>query len=52
MKIDITTTTVFALFYAIMFWGMLNRLSDWSTFAGKMRKRKVGRRAWRGRADR
>jgi hypothetical protein len=33
MKIDITTTTVFALFYAIMFGGMLNRLSDWSAFA-------------------
>lgn len=33
MKIDITTTTVFALFYAIMFGGILNRLSDWSAFA-------------------
>ena len=33
MKIDITTTTVFALFYAIMFGGMLKRLSDWSAFA-------------------
>lgn len=33
MKIDITTTTVFALFYAIMFGGMLNRLSNWSAFA-------------------
>ena len=33
MNIDITTTTVFALFYAIMFGGMLNRLSDWSAFA-------------------
>ena len=33
MKIDIPTATVFALFYAIMFGGMLNRLSDWSAFA-------------------
>ena len=33
MKIDITTTTVFALFYAIMFGRILNRLSDWSVFA-------------------
>jgi hypothetical protein len=33
MKIDITTTTDFALFYAIMFGGMLNRPSDWSVFA-------------------
>ena len=33
MKIDITTTTDFALFYAIMFGGMLNRPSDWSAFA-------------------
>ena len=34
MKIDITTTTVFALFYAFMFGGTLNRLSDWSANAG------------------
>ena len=33
MNIDITTTTVFALFYAIMLGGMLNRLSDWSAVA-------------------
>jgi hypothetical protein len=33
MKIAVTTTTVFALFYAMMFGGMLNRLSDWSACA-------------------
>jgi hypothetical protein len=33
MKTDITMTTAFALFYAIMFRGMLNRLSEWSAFA-------------------
>jgi len=38
MKIDISTTTVVALFYAIMFGGMLNRLSDWTRLPGKMRK--------------
>ena len=34
MKIDVTMTTVFALFYAIMFGGMLNWLSDRSPNAG------------------
>jgi hypothetical protein len=52
MKIDITTTTVFALFYAIMFGGMLNRPSDWSAFAREDAEAKVGCRAWRRRADR
>lgn len=52
MKIDITTTTFFALFYAIMFGGMPNRLSDWSAFAGEDAEAKVGCRAWRRRADR
>jgi hypothetical protein len=33
MKIDITMTTAFALFHAIMVEGMLNRLSDSSAFA-------------------
>ncbi len=40
MKIDITTTADFALFYAIIFGGMLNRLSDWRRLPGKMRKRR------------
>jgi hypothetical protein len=52
MKIEITTTTVFALFYAIMFGGMLNRLSDWSAFARKDAEAKVGCSVWRCRADR
>jgi len=52
MKIDITTINVFALFYAIMFGGMPNRLSDWSAFAGEDAEAKVGCRAWRHRADR
>jgi hypothetical protein len=52
MKIDITTTTDFALFYAIMFGGMLNRLSDWSAFAREDAEAKVGCRVWRRRADR
>jgi hypothetical protein len=52
MKIDITTTTVFALFYAIMFGGILNRPSDWSAFAREDAEAKVGCRAWRRRADR
>lgn len=52
MKIAITTTTVFALFYAIMFEGMLNRLSDWSAFAGEDAEEKLGCRALRRRADR
>jgi hypothetical protein len=51
MKIDIITTTVFALFYPIMFGGMLNRLSDWSAFAWEDAEAKVGCRAWRRRAD-
>jgi hypothetical protein len=33
MKIDVTMTPAFVLFYAIMFEGMLNRLSDSSAFA-------------------
>ena len=44
MKIDITTTTVFALFYAIMFGGMLNWLSDWSAFARADAAEKQGKR--------
>jgi hypothetical protein len=52
MKIDITTTTVFALFYAIMFGGMLNGLSDGSAFAREDAEEKVGCRAGRRRADR
>ena len=52
MKIDITTINVFALFYAIMFGRMPNRLSDWSAFAGEDAEAKVGCRAWRRRADR
>ena len=35
MKIAITTTTVFALFYAIMFGGMLNRLRTGARLPGK-----------------
>jgi hypothetical protein len=52
MKIEITTTTVFALFYAIMFGGMLKLLSDWSAFARKDAEAKVGCSVWRCRADR
>ena len=52
MKIAITTTTVFARFYAIMFVEILNRLSDWSAFAGEDAEEKLGCRAWRRRADR
>ena len=52
MKIDITTTTAFSPFYAIMFGGMLNRLSDWSAFAQEDAEAKVGCRAWRRCADR
>src|SRR5438093_13448537 len=53
MNIDIstieitTTTTVFALFYAIMFGGMLNRLSQWSAFGPESddeNRRRVGLR--------
>jgi hypothetical protein len=47
MKIDITTTTVFALFYAIMFGGMLNRLSDWSAFAREDKKEEACTVFWR-----
>ena len=42
MKIDITTTTFFALFYTIMFEGMLNRLSDWRAFAREDAEEKLG----------
>ena len=52
MKIDITTTTVFALFYAIMFGGMLKRLSEWSACDREDEEEKLGCRAWRRRADR
>ena len=41
MKIAITTTTVFALFYAIMFGGMVNRLSDWRAFAREAAEEKL-----------
>jgi hypothetical protein len=44
MKIDITTTTVFALCYAIMFGGMLNRLSDWSACNREDAQEKQGKR--------
>lgn len=47
MKIDITTTTVFALFYAIMFGGMLNRLSDWSAFAREDDREEARTVCWR-----
>ena len=52
MKIAITTTTVFALFSAIMFGGMLNRLSDWSACNREDAEEKLGCRAWKHRADR
>jgi len=41
MKIDITTTTVFALFYAIMFAERLNRLSGWNAFAREAAEEKL-----------
>ena len=43
MKIDITTTTVFTLFYAIMFGAMLDRLRDWSAFARQDAEEKQGK---------
>jgi hypothetical protein len=52
MKIDITTTTVVALFSAIMFGDMLNGLSRWSAFAREDAEEKVGCRAGRRRANR
>lgn len=52
MKIDITATTVLALFYAIMFGEMLNRLSDWSACARQDAEETLGCRPWRRHADR
>jgi hypothetical protein len=52
MTIDITTTTVFTLFYAIMFEGMLNRMSDRSACNRKDAEEKLGCRAWSRRTDR
>ncbi len=47
MNIGVTTISVFALFYAIMFGGMPRRLSDWSAFAREDKDEKLRTLCWR-----